>query len=142
MKKIKIISDPRVKSVFENYPDSVKEKILNLRRIILETAEESEEIIELTETLKWGEPSYLNKIGSTVRIDWKPKHPNQYAMYFSCSTRLVETFKLIFPSVFSFEGKRAIVFNLDDRINEPALKQCIAAALRYKKVKHLPTLGI
>ncbi len=137
-----INSNPKVQPVFNSYPDSVKEKLLNLRNLIIETAYEIEEIAALEETLKWGEPSYLTKYGSTIRIDWKSKTPNQYAMYFKCTSKLVSTFKMIYTNRFKFEGNRAIVFNLEDNIPIKELKDCIAAALRYHKVKHLPDLGI
>ena len=116
--------------------------MLTLRKLIIETAKEIDEITMLEETLKWSEPSYLTKIGSTIRMDWKPKYPNQYAMYFKCTSRLVETFKLVFNNTFEFEGKRAILFQLEDEIPTEALKYCIRAALTYHKVKQLPTLGI
>jgi hypothetical protein len=109
---------------------------------VIKTAQEIDEISSVEETLKWGEPSYLTKNGSTIRMDWKPKTPNQYAMYFKCTSRLVETFKVIYKNTFNFEGKRAIVFQLEDEIPIEALKKCIKAALTYHKVKHLPTLGM
>ena len=96
---------------------------------------------KLEETLKWGEPSYLTKHGSTLRMDWKAKTPNQYAMYFKCTSRLVEAFKVIFSDTFQFEGKRAIAFQLNQKIPVDKLKQCIAMTLTYHKVKHLPLLG-
>ena len=142
MNSLEINTNPEVESVFRNYPDSVRNKLLMLRELIIETAEEIDEITSLEETLKWGEPSYLVKNGSTIRIDWKSKSPNQYAMYFKCTSRLVETFKMIFKNTFNFEGNRAIVFKLDDKIPANKLKDCITAALRYHKVKHLPTLGL
>ena len=142
MKNLKIETNPEVEQVFNNYPDFVKEKISILRKLILETANELEEIIKIEETLKWGEPSYLAKNGSTIRVDWKEKSPNQYAMYFKCTSRLVETFKMQFESLFKFEGNRAIVFQMDDFVPIAELKKCITAALMYHKVKHLPTLGI
>ena len=43
----------------------------------LQHAEETEEITFLEETLKWGELSYITEIGSTLRMDWKPKSPNK-----------------------------------------------------------------
>ena len=116
--------------------------MLLLRSLILETADDIAQISDLEETLKWGEPSYLTKHGSTIRMDWKSKMPDQYAMYFKCTSRLVETFKLSYNDRFEFEGKRAIVFQLEDEIPKEALKNCIKAALTYHKVKHLPTLGL
>lgn len=142
MNTLQINSNPEVKVVFDNYPDDIKDKIENLRRLIFETANEIEEITQLEETLKWGEPSYIAKKGSTIRIDWKPKAPEQYAMYFSCSTTLVETFKQVYGDIFVFEGKRAIVFQLDEDIPEKEFKNCIRAALTYHRVKNIDKLGM
>jgi len=128
--------------VFDRYPDWAREKLLVLRELIVETAKEAEDISTLEETLKWSEPSYLTKNGSTIRMDWKSKTPNQYALYFKCTSRLVETFKATFQNVFEFEGKRALIFQKDDEIPVEELKHCIRAALTYHKVKHLPSLGI
>tara|TARA_R110002111_G_scaffold94960_2_gene147107 strand:- start:279 stop:707 length:429 start_codon:yes stop_codon:yes gene_type:complete len=142
MKDLKVISNSKVDTVFSNYPDKVREKMLALRRLVIDTVKEIDGIVELEETLKWGEPSYLAKKGSTLRMDWKSKSPNQYAMYFKCTSRLVETFRVVFKDKFEFEDNRAIVFQLNDEIPEEELKACIKATLTYHKVKHLPTLGI
>ncbi|WP_297794360.1 DUF1801 domain-containing protein [uncultured Eudoraea sp.] len=142
MNNLQIHTNPEVELVFTNYPDLVRSKMLALRELVIETAREIEVVTELEETLRWGEPSYLTKNGSTLRMDWKSKKPDQYAMYFKCTSRLVETFKLIFKDNFTFEGNRAIIFRIDDKIPKDDLKLCITAALTYHKVKHLPTLGI
>lgn len=142
MKNLELKTSPEVELVFANYPFNVRKKMLALRRLVIETAEGIDEITNLEETLKWGEPSYLTKNGSTLRMDWKSKKPNQYAMYFKCTSRLVETFKVVFKNKFDFESNRAIVFQINDKIPKEELKQCIKATLTYHKVKHLPTLGI
>ena len=142
MKDLYIKTNPEVELVFDNYHETVRNKMLALRNLIIETAKETDQIKNIEETLKWGEPSYLTKNGSTIRIDWKPKSPDQYAMYFQCTSRLVETFKIIFKNTFDFEGKRAIIFPIGNEIPATELKHCIKAALTYHKVKHLPTLGI
>ncbi len=142
MKELQLKVDPRVKSVFDTYPESVRDKMLALRNLIIETARETDGITNLEETLKWGEPSYLTKNGSTLRMDWKSKTPDQYALFFKCTSRLVPTFNQKFTSHFKFEGTRAIVFQLQDEIPKDALKECIKAALVYHNVKHLPTLGM
>lgn len=142
MKNSSIITNPAVEAVFNNYPDVVLEKVRNLRRIILETASEIASIQQVEETLKWGEPSYLVKNGSTVRIDWKAAKPDEYAIYFKCTSKLVPTFRELYGDLFHFDGNRAIVFQLADGVPEQALKKCIAAALTYHKVKHLSSLGL
>ena len=142
MKKLHIKISPEVELVFNNYPGSVRKKIVNLRRLIIDAASEIEEITNIEETLKWGEPSYLVKNGSTIRIDWKKKKPDQYAIYFKCTSKLVPTFKMVYNDTFKYEGNRAIVFHINDEIPEAELKKCIAAGLTYHRVKHLPRLGL
>jgi hypothetical protein len=138
---MQITSDPKVNEVFQKYPESVKEKMDHLRTLVLTTAEGIEGLDKLEETLKWGEPSYLTKHGSTVRMDWKEKNPDQYAIYFKCTSKLVPTFKAIYGDIFTFEGSRAIVFKLNDQLPEDELRHCISMALKYHKIKPLPLLG-
>jgi len=138
---MELISNPKVKDVFDNYPKAVQARMLHLRALVLSVASEMDGLEKLEETLKWGEPSYLSKHGSTVRMDWKEKNPDQFALYFKCTSRLVPTFKTLYQNKFTFEGDRAIVFKLNDKIPEAALKHCIAMALTYHKIKHLPLLG-
>jgi hypothetical protein len=127
--------------VIGNYPSPVQKKLLALRALIIQTAEEIG-ITQLDETLKRGEPSYLTKMGNTIRFDLKKKSPDRYAMYFKCTSRLVPTFRTIYGDVFEFEGDRAIVFRMGEKVPVRALKQCVKSTLTYHKVKHLPTLGI
>lgn len=135
------IHNSDVIGVFSAYPPEAREKVAHLRKLIHEVAKEIG-LTDLEETLKWGEPSYLTKHGSTLRIDWKAKTPDQYAMYFKCTSKLVPSFQLAYGDLFNYETTRAIVFKLDDEIPETELKQCIKAALTYHKVKHLPLLGL
>ena len=74
-------------------------------------------------------------------MDWKEKKPDQVALYFKCTSKLVPTFKELYKDTFAFEDNRAIVFKLDDKLPEAELKQCISMALKYHKLKHLPLLG-
>ena len=136
-----IKTDAKFDAVMDNYPDFVRDKMQFLRKLVHECAEEMQ-LKSLTETLKWGEPSFVNKEGSTLRMDWKEKKPDQFAMYFSCTSRLVETFQLVFGDALNYEGKRAIVFGLDEEIPVEQIKQCIKATLRYHKVKKEKTLGL
>lgn len=138
---IDLSTSPDVANVFEKYPKHIQPKMQRLRQLVLDTANEIAGLDKLEETLKWGEPSYLTKNGSTLRMDWKEKKPDQYAMYFKCTSKLVSTFKMMYNDTFKFETTRAIVFGLDDEIPETELKRCITMTLTYHKVKHLPMLG-
>ncbi len=132
--------NPDVKAKFDSYPDNIRTLILELRDLIMEVAND-EQINEVEETLKWGEPSYLAKGGSPIRMDWKERAPNNYYMYFNCNTKLVETFRELYANDLCFEGNRAIVLSIDEEIPRTILKHCISLALRYKSLKHLELLG-
>ena len=129
-----------IKAKFDSYPKNVRESLLELRHLVLQVAAE-EKLGEVEESLKWGQPSYRTKDGSPVRIDWKSKTPNEYAMYFNCSTRLVDTFRELYRDELQFQENREITFNLGENLPERAVRQCVSIALQYHKVKHLPLLG-
>jgi len=118
---------------FQSYPEHIRPKMEYLRELILHVAASDDSIGELQETLKWGEPSFLtnaSKSGTTIRIDWKPKKPKQYAIYLSCQTNLIDTYKTIFPEL-NYEGNRAIIFTVDQVIPEQEIRACVSMALKY-----------
>lgn len=123
-----------VKQKFSSYPDRIKPKMESLRDLIYEVAQATEGVGELEETLKWGEPAYLTsqtKSGTTIRIDWKSKNPEQIGMYVSCNTTLINTFKTLFENDLTFEGNRAIVLPVEQPLPKKQLMICIQMALRY-----------
>jgi len=132
--------DLAVKQKLESYPRDVYDALVRIRSLIYSTAEQ-DGIDELVETLKWGEPSYISNIGSVIRIAWKDKTPHQYGIYFNCQTSLIETFKEIYGDTFTYEGNRAIIFDVGDTLPVGELSHCISMSLRYKKLKHLNLLG-
>jgi hypothetical protein len=132
--------DLNVKQKFETYPEDIYVCLMQLRTLILSVAHQ-EGIDDIEETIKWGEPSYISKIGSTIRFDWKPKTPDQYYIFFNCKTKLIDTFKEIYSDTFTYEGSRAIIFNKRDIVPLTELTHCLSMSLRYKKIKHLELLG-
>ncbi|RUM93161.1 MAG: DUF1801 domain-containing protein [Thiothrix sp.] len=132
--------DQEVLAVFNKYPKSMQIKLMFLRQLILDTALE-ESVNDVKETLKWGEPSYVAKSGSTIRLGWKKSRPDHYALYFHCKTKLIDTFKELYGDTFRYEGSRAIVFSKDDEVPVSELTHCIFLALTYHQRKHLPLLG-
>jgi len=67
---------------------------------------------------------------------------DRYAVYFKCTSKHVPVFKKLYGDTFTYAGDRAILFTMTDTVPELQLKKCIAAALRYHKVKHLPHPGM
>ncbi len=107
-------SNISVASVFKAYPPGIRAKLMALRELVFDTAEKTPAVGRLTETLKWGQPSYLTQetgSGTTVRID-RLKAADGYAAYFHCQSGLVEQFRELYPDTFTYEGKRAIVFGV------------------------------
>ena len=131
-----------VAKIFASYPANVRRKLLTIREVIFSLASSIEGVGKIEETLKWGEPAYLtsmSKSGSTIRIAWKKSAPLQYAMYFNCQTNLIDTFRSLFRSEFKFEGNRAIVFDVSEKVSIDSLRICIAAALTYHRNKARPS---
>ena len=130
----------QIQQKFASYPSHIQPILLRLRALIVQVADE-EAVNDLSETLKWGQPSYLAKNASTLRMDWSPNSASVYCLFFTCSSKLVDTFKQLYPNQLSYQGNRAIVLSLEQNIDSPALKHCIAMTLNYQKIKHLPLLG-
>ena len=133
-------SNISVAAVFKAYPPGIRGKLMALRELVLDTAEKTAGVGRLTETLKWGQPSYLTEetgSGTTVRID-RLKAGDGYAVYFHCQSGLVGQFRELYSDTFTYEGKRAIVFGAKDRVPARELRHCLALALTHHARKKKP----
>ena len=119
-----------IAEVFGAYPAEIQSKLRRLRRVILDTAAKMDGIGPVEETLKWGQPAYLAKGGTTIRID-RAKDGGT-AMYFICHTDLIATFRDLYPEL-DYDGNRAILLGTREKIPEDALRHCISLALSYRK---------
>lgn len=126
--------EERIKTVFDRFPAPLRERLLTLRALIHRAASDADPIIEIEETLKWGQPSYLPsapRTGSTVRLGALKSAPDAAVLFFHCQTRLVETFRLLYPNTFTFEGNRAIAIPPDKPVPEDEIRHCVSLALTY-----------
>lgn len=123
-----------VRPVFDSYPASARRRLLALRQQIFQLAAAYPAIGNLTETLKWGEPAYLtnaSRSGSTIRLAWKPKQPDQYSVFLHCQTTLIEDCRTLFPEL-NCIGNREI--RMPSSAPPPAaLRDCLLMALTYHK---------
>jgi hypothetical protein len=132
---MKRFADKAVAAVFEAYPDKPRRRLMVLRELIFDVAAATDGVGKLTETLKWGQPSYLTqetRSGSTVRID-RLKKGDGYAIYFHCQSGLVDRFREVYPDTFRYEGKRALLFDEGGRLPLRALRHCIGLALTHHR---------
>ncbi len=126
--------EPRVKAVYKSYPREIRDRLYELRELVLEVAAEDELIGPLEETLKWGEPAYLTsatRSGSTIRLAPVRGRDDKVALFFNCQTDLVSTFRDQFGELFEFEGNRAVILDVDGELPVEAVSSCVRSALTY-----------
>ena len=126
-----------VTAVFEKYPEAIRQQLLALREIILETAASTAGVGQIVETLKWGQPSYLAVSGTTIRIDVHNLQRRQIGLYVHCRTSLIDTFRQRYPTL-TYEGNRAII--LQGELPIEPLREFIVEALTYHRHRTKPTL--
>ncbi len=130
-----------IKEKFDSYPEAAKNYLIDVRTLIFAVGKK-EKVGTITETLKWGQLSYVCRQGSPIRMDWSPKAPDYVSVYFHCQTILVDTFRELYKDTLEFSGNREIVIPLSSPIPVDELSGCIALALRYHRIKQLPLLGM
>ena len=129
--------------VFAAYPPRQRKMLLAVRDLILQVAAKTPDVGEIEEALRWQQPSFLTTrsgSGSTIRIDALRGSAENYALYFNCNTTLVDDFKQLYPKHFKFEGNRALIFNVADKLPMNELRHCISLALTYhlRKERKIP----
>lgn len=129
-----ISGDPGVRAYYAAAADGQARLMAQLRDLILETAGRHADVAPLSETLKWGEPSYTPlrpRVGSSVRL--QKRADGSVALMFICHTGLVGRFRETYPDLFAYEGDRAIVLDPAGDLRKAELAHCIAMALTYHR---------
>ncbi|MCJ8314791.1 MAG: DUF1801 domain-containing protein [Saccharospirillaceae bacterium] len=132
-----------VQDKWDSYPRPIQLIMDTIRQQVFKAANDLN-IQSIKETLKWGEPSYLCKTGSTIRIDFKTKTPNKCYVFFNCKSKLVETIKEVYSKTdnLEFDGNRALIMDINQPIDLDVLRHCFVLALNYHNIKNLPLLGV
>lgn len=126
--------DPAVAEKFSSYNNATRDRLMLLRQWVLEEAAAQPQCGTIVETLKWGQPAYLTekpKSGSTIRMDAMAGEPGSVALYFICTSNLMDAFKQHYSDVLPLTGKRTIELPSDFDLPEAPLRHCIALALTY-----------
>ena len=126
-----------VAKAFAEMPSDLRESLMEVRDLIFRAAEDHD-VGALTETLKWGQPSYLTEAtgdGTTILLGAPKDDPDHAAMFVHCQTSLIDEFRSLFPDELSYEGNRAVLVPLKGALPANALGSCVGLALTYHRRK-------
>lgn len=123
----------QIAPAYNAFPEAHRKVLLTIRDLIFNLAETTDGVGEVTENLKWGQPSYLAKqpkTGTPIRLGiTKSGKP---AIFTHCQTTVVSDFQSQFPNDFTYEGNRAVIIG-DVKKQEPLIRAFIGSALTYHK---------
>ncbi|OTA21800.1 hypothetical protein Xbed_00047 [Xenorhabdus beddingii] len=121
-----------VHSVFNHYPERYQKLLLTIRELIFDVASKTDGVGLITETLKWGQPSYLTlETGSGTTIRLGRFGDSHVALFFHCQTTLVDTFRTLFPEL-TYAKNRAIVLAPEADLPTDELSICIEMSFTYR----------
>lgn len=124
--------DADVKTRYAGYPAEYREPLLQIRALIFDVAGKIPAVGGLTESLKWGQPTYSTvtaKTGTPIRLDRFGE--DKVALFFHCQTDLVSRYRMMFAGTLEFSGNRAIVIDPFRPLPLHELALCIELALTY-----------
>ena len=122
----------KVAARFADYGAPARNRLLELRSLIFETAADTDGVGTLEETLKWNEPAYLNPAGTTIRINAHKGSNREIGLYVHCQTDLAERYRQLYGDQLRVDGNRAILIDIEQPLPRDALRHCIAMALTYR----------
>lgn len=131
------LQNPEIGQVFAKYQNPCKQALETIRQWIFEIAASHDEIGQIEECLKWGEPSYVchsPKSGTTLRLSQLKSNPNEYGLFVHCQTTLIEEFRVVYPD-FKYDKNRGVMFDSRQPMQTDAIKQFIFLALTYHSRK-------
>lgn len=107
-----------------------------LRELVFETARGLQGIGTISESLKWGQPTFSTsspRLGSPFRIAALRDDESAVGLYFICTTTLVGDFRERYGNDLVFEGNRAIILDSTEALPGKIIAHCMAMALTYNK---------
>ena len=124
-----------VEAAFATISEPERGHLLALRAHILKTAVGLDDVGTVEEVLRWGQPSYIAKRGTALRL--AAVKGGGYGIYTHCQSGVIARFAASTPrsDQFEIEGNRAVRFERDTPPDLDALHSLIVHALRYKDDK-------
>lgn len=106
-----------------------QDRLMQIRTLIFRVAGEDSAIGPLTETLKWGQPSYLTektKSGTTLRLGASDE---TVSLFVHCQSHVAEQWRAQYGDTLDIIGNRELRLPATGPIPEDPVRHCIAMAL-------------
>jgi len=120
----------RIAAAFDLPDEKARAGLLALRDLILETAGALPDIGPVEEALRWGQPSYISRKGTPLRLG-VPKS-GRFGLFVHCQSRVIPNYLERYPAWDRIEGTRALLFDRPDQIEPLRHGWLIRHALTYK----------
>ncbi len=87
--------------------------------------------LTISDSLKWGEPSFKVTGGTPVRLNWTEDKPDKFFLYFNCKTVIIDHLRNQYGPILTLIGNRAVELNLNREVPKEILADCIKMAFQY-----------
>ncbi len=121
-----------VAAAIADYPDAQRDTFMALRALVYEIAQRTEGVSPVEETLKWGQPAFVTRSGTTVRLAAARGDDGAVGVYTSCQTPLVADFATEHGDRFLYDAGRGIHVVAGRPIPALELADFLESALTYK----------
>ncbi len=113
---------PEVKAAFDKLPEGPRADLLAVRKMILSAG------VEVEEALRWGQPAYLAKKGTTIRLGLtKAGLPSVFT---HCQSSVMGDVQAVVGGGLNWDGNRGLSWSQGDLPDE-VLRLIIQRALSY-----------
>ncbi|MEY1557658.1 DUF1801 domain-containing protein [Yoonia sp. R2331] len=114
---------PEVKAAFDAFPDAPRVVLLQVRAMILASD------VAVEEALRWGQPAYLSKKGTTIRLGLtKAGLPSVFT---HCQSSVMGDVQAVAGEGLIWDGNRGVSWPVEADVPEAVLSLLIHRALTY-----------
>lgn len=123
------------RAYIEGYAPEIRGALLRLRALVIETIHRDSLIGPVTETLKWGQPSFVpvrKCSGTTLRLATKNEQSQTVGLFYHCQTKLGEQLRLMLPPETEYDGSRGVLFHHSASFSAEQVSIIVSKVLTYK----------
>lgn len=122
----------RVRAVYDACTPTVRQGLMELRRLIFGQAARMPQIGPLTEELRWGQPAFLTVgTGAACSLRIGPLKRGGFGLFVHCQSGLIAPFQAGPGAGLRFDGTRGVLFDKPAQVNAGQITPLIAQALGY-----------